>query len=103
MTSVHITQHINIYLSFSAGMYFILIVDLMRAQSSDLLNVAVLRWRSHVLRLGVEYRGVGGGPCADRVVGGEGRLRPLRGVVVGRQHRGGGLCGDSPANIKIRH
>ena len=103
MTSVHITQHINIYLSFSAGMYFILIVDLMRAQSSDLLNVAVLRWRSHVLRLGVEYRGVGGGPRADRVVGGEGRLRPLRGVVVGRQHRGGGLCGDSPANIKITH
>ena len=81
----------------------------MRGERSDLLEVVVLRWRSHVLGLRVEHRGVGGGPGADWVIGGEGRerssearaVRVLTGVVVGGEHRRGGLCGDSPVNIKV--
>ena len=57
-------------------MFCILIVDLisddLRAPSSDLLNVVVLRGRSQVLRLRVEDRGVGGRPRAAWVIGGEG-------------------------------
>ena len=70
----------------------------MRGERSDLLEVVVLRWRSHVLGLRVEHRGVGGGPG---VVGREGRQGPpeaggvLLGVQVGGQHWGGGLGGDS--------
>ena len=89
-----------------SGRFCILIVDLIRAPRSDLLNVVVLRWRRHVLRLRVEDGGVGGGPGAARVIGGEGGQRPpkagvgrvLHGVEVGGEHRRGGLCGDSPTS-----